>query len=276
MAGVTMTDAAFLGLDRRDGRLSLVVEPRHCTPFGTLYGGSGVAACATAAEAVAERPLVWITTQYIGQAVPGERLELDVEVLVAARSTSQTIVRAHVGERLVLHATTAHTDRPVGDEAWWEQMPDVPPPEECAPFDMGFDAPDVDSFFRTLERRAPTPGPPGDARVTMWVSVPTWGIGTPASQAFIADVVPIAVMAGVGRRTGATSLDNTLRVVHGEPHDGWVLLDIEAQGYRRGIGHGQVTLWRPDGVLLGIASQSCIVRSSPGPAALVPAPSPSS
>ena len=259
---MTTSDATFLGLDQRDGRLSLVIEPRHCTPFQTLYGGSGVAACAAAAESVAGRPLVWITTQYIGQAAPGERLELDVEVLVAARATTQTIVRAHVGDRLVLHATTAHTDRPVGDEAWWGAMPDVPPPEDCPPFQLGFEAPDVDSFFRTLERRAPAQQP-GGGRTVMWVRVPSWGVGTPASQAFIADVVPIAVMDGLGRRTGATSLDNTLRVVHGEPHDGWVLLDIVAQGHRRGIGHGQVTIWRPDGVLLGIGSQSCIVRTHP-------------
>ena len=77
----------------------------------------------------------------------------------------------------------------------------------------------------------------------------------------VADIVPMAVTNALGTVPGATSLDNTLRVVHGEPHDGWVLLDVEAQGYRRSVGHGQVRLWRPDGVLLGIGSQSCIVRS---------------
>ena len=94
---MTAADAAFLGLDDGGGRHSMQIEARHCTSHDFLYGGSGVAACAAAAEAVTGRPLVWITTQYIGQARPGERLELDVDVLVAARSTSQTIVRAHVG-----------------------------------------------------------------------------------------------------------------------------------------------------------------------------------
>ena len=79
----------------------------------------------------------------------------DVETLVAARSTSQTLVRAHVGDRLVLHATTAHTDRPVGDEAWWDAMPDVPAPDDCPPFSLTFDDPADESFFRLLERRAP-------------------------------------------------------------------------------------------------------------------------
>ncbi|MCB1002228.1 MAG: thioesterase family protein [Acidimicrobiales bacterium] len=259
---MTAADAAFLGLDDGGGRHSMQIEARHCTSHDFLYGGSGVAACAAAAEAVTGRPLVWITTQYIGQARPGERLELDVDVLVAARSTSQTIVRAHVGDRLVLHATTAHTDRPVGDEAWWDEMPAVPTPDRCAPFSLHFDQVERDSFFRLLDRRAPADwNQRTDGRIPIWVRVPGWGIGTPASQAFVADIVPVAVMTALGRMTGATSLDNTLRVVHGEPYDGWVLLDVEAQGYRRSIGHGQVRLWRPDGVLLGIGSQTCIVRT---------------
>lgn len=260
---VTASDAAFLGLELAEGRASLLVEPRHCTPFRFLYGGTGVAACAAAAEAVTGRPLVWITTQYIGQAAPGERLDLDVEVLVAARATSQALVRAHVGDRLVLHATTAHTDRAVGDEAWWGAMPDVPGPDDCEPFRLPFEDPEGVSFVHSLERRVPprwdqAPG----GRVTMWTRVPGWGVGTPASQAFVADIVPMAVTASLGRPPGATSLDNTLRVVHGEPHHGWVLMDVEAQGFRRSIGHGQVRLWRPDGVLLGIGSQTCIVRTS--------------
>ncbi len=259
---MTAADAAYLGLHVDDHRASMRIESRHCTPFQFLYGGTGVAACAAAAEAVTGRPLVWITTQYIGQATPGEVLELDVEVLVAARATSQTVVRAHVGDRLVLHATTAHTDRPVGDEAWWGRMPEVPGPEACTPILPPFDIPVAESFLGRLERRAP--GGWEDARggrVAVWSRVAGWAIGSAASQAFVADIVPLAVTAALGRRTRSTSLDNTLRVVHGEPCDGWVLLEIEAQGFRRSIGHGQVRLWRPDGVLLGIGSQTCILRS---------------
>ncbi|MEZ5247898.1 MAG: hypothetical protein R2713_01375 [Ilumatobacteraceae bacterium] len=68
---MTAADAAFLGLDDGGGRHSMQIEARHCTSHDFLYGGSGVAACAAAAEAVTGRPLVWITTQYIGQARPG-------------------------------------------------------------------------------------------------------------------------------------------------------------------------------------------------------------
>ena len=44
------------------------MTPQLCTPFGFLYGGSGLAACAVAAEAATGRPLVWITTQYVANA----------------------------------------------------------------------------------------------------------------------------------------------------------------------------------------------------------------
>lgn len=257
-------DASFLGLQfDADGGASLDIGVRHCTPFGFLYGGSGAAACCAAAEAATGRPLMWITTQYIGQANPGERLDLDVELMVTGRATTQALVRAHVGDRLVLHATTAHTDRPVGDEAWWGRMPAVPGPDEMDAFAPPFETPDGDSFARLIERRVEHGwADRRDGHIWMWTRVPDWGVGTAASQAFVADIVPMAVTNALGTVPGATSLDNTLRVVHGEPYDGWVLLDIEAQGFRRSIGHGQVRLWRPDGVLLGIGSQTCIVRTS--------------
>ena len=79
---MTASDAAFLGIDEIEGRHSLLIAKRHCTPFGFLYGGSGVAACAAAAEAVTGRPLVWITTQYIGQAAPGQHW---ITILTAER-----------------------------------------------------------------------------------------------------------------------------------------------------------------------------------------------
>ncbi len=53
-----------------------------------------------------------------------------------------------------------------------------------------------------------------------------------------------------------------MRVLDDTPVEGWVLLDIEAQGFRRSIAHGQVRVWHPDGRLAGVASQTCIVRTS--------------
>jgi len=263
---VSSRDATFLGLrfaeDAR--RAVLPVTARLCTPFGFLYGGSSIAACATAAEAVTGRPLVWVTTQFVGNAFAGEEIELEVDELVAARATSQAAVRGHVGGRVVFTAVTAHTDRPPGDAMWWGEMPAVPGPEACEPFVFPH-APRLETtFMEFLERRVPTDWREraSTGRVPMWVRVPGYPIGSGASQSFVADIVPMAVATALGRDPGATSLDNTVRVVHEEPTEDWVLLDVEAQGFRRSVGHGQVRLWSRAGVLLGIGSQTCIIRTS--------------
>ena len=64
---------------------------------------------------------------------PGDIVELAVDVVVHARATSQTHVHGTVDGRTVLHATTAHTDRPDGDSVVGE-MPAVSPPETGEPF----------------------------------------------------------------------------------------------------------------------------------------------
>ena len=59
------------GVELLDGGAVLPVTTGLCTPFHFLYGGSGLAACAVAAEHVTGRPLKWITTQYVANAHPG-------------------------------------------------------------------------------------------------------------------------------------------------------------------------------------------------------------
>ena len=62
-------------------------------------------------------------------------------------------------------------------------------------------------------------------------------IGSPASQAYVANIVPLAIGAALGTIPGATSIDNTLRVIDPEPTD-WVLLELIPEGFHRSIGHG--------------------------------------
>ena len=95
----------------------------------------------------------------------------------------------------------------------------------------------------------------------MWCRIPDHEIGSPATQAFVADIIPLAVCAALGVMPGGTSLDNTLRVIDHEPAE-WVLLDITAEGFHRSIGHGSLRLWSQDGRLLGTAQQTCIIRTS--------------
>jgi len=261
---VSDADVAFLGIETTDTGAVLPVTKRLSTPFGFLYGGSGLAACAVAAEAVAGRPLKWITTQYVANAFPGEDVRLDVEVVAQGRATTQTHVRGCVGDRTILHATTAHTDRPGGDRAWWGEPPAVSGPDQGDPFFISFDRPLEGTFVDEMERRIvpETDALRASGRAAMWVRMAGWPIGSAASQGFVADIVPMALSLALGRENGATSLDNTMRVVISEPTDDWVLLDIESEGFHHSIGHGRVRVWRRDGALMGIGSQSAIVRTS--------------
>ena len=241
----------------------LTVEHRLCTPFGFLYGGTGISASTTIAEEVAGKPLVWITVQYVSNAFPGEDVVFTADVVAAGRSTTQVQVRATVGDRVILTAMSSHTDRPIGEIAHRGSMPSVPAPEECDRFVMPFESTgQPTSFVDAMDRRIHRDDAAlADGHIAMWVRMPSWPGPSAARLGHIADIVPVALFMSLGRDPGATSLDNTLRVV--DPDAGeWVLMDVEAQGFARSIGHGQVRLWSQDGRLLGIGSQSAIMRNS--------------
>ncbi len=260
-------DVRFLGLELTATGGRLPVQGHLCTPFGFLYGGTGLAACGVAAEAVTGRPLKWITTQYVANAFPSETVDLEVDIVAEGRATSQTHVRGHVGDRTILHATTAHTNRPGGDTAWWGEPPEVSGPEASHPFVVPFDRPVEGTFLSVMERRLPPETEQLVARfgrAALWTRIEDWPVGSPASQGFVADIVPMVLTLALGRDHGGTSLDNTMRIVSADDptDDGWVLVDIEAEGFQNSIGHGRVRLWRRDGRLIGIGSQSAIVRTS--------------
>ncbi len=261
-----VADLDFYGLRPAEAprAFSLAVTDRLCTPFGFLYGGSGIGSAITVAEAVTGRPLVWITVQFLANAFPGEELTITVDVPAAGRGTSQAHVVARVGDRLVFQGTTAHNARSVGDSAQFGQPPSVPPPEECELFLLSIERHRPVSFVTEMERRVP-PGAeaaaPTSGHLPLWVRMPTWSGPSAARLGHVADVVPVALFRAMQRPPGATSLDNTLRVVDPDATE-WVLMDVEAQGASRSIGHGQVRMWSDDGRLLAVASQTCILRTS--------------
>jgi acyl-CoA thioesterase len=254
-------------------RLQLRARKELCTPFGFLYGGSGIAASVEAAERVTQRPLQWITTQFIGRPLPDEVIDLDVTISAAGKATTQALVTGTVAEpdgtqRAVFTSLCAHTDRPSEGAVGFGSMPDVPSPQDCASMSEPFAQVVAGSFFDHLERRlaagafaADAINNPQTGPLALWCRIPDHVIGSGATQAFIADIIPLAVCAALGVMPGGTSLDNTLRVIDPEPSE-WVLLDIVADGFNRSIGHGSLRLWSQDGRLLGTAQQTCIIRTS--------------
>ncbi len=246
----------------------LDVRPELCTPFEFLYGGSGIAASVEASERATGRPLQWITTQYVGAPKPGDIVEIDVNIAAAGRATTQTQVTGTVDGVVVLASLCAHNVRAAGDEQAFQTMPAVPSPRDSRRFDEIFQTDASGSFSDSFERRiavgkfaAEAVGDPQTGGLALWVRMLDEPIGSPATQGFVADLGPLAVCASRGVAPGGTSLDNTVRVVDPTPSE-WVLIEIEADGYHRSVGHTTARLWSEDGRLLGIAQQSAIVRTS--------------
>ena len=248
-------------------RFGLAVRPALCTPFAFLYGGSGIAASVEASERATGRPLQWITTQFLGSPTPGMVVDLDVNVAVTGRATTQTQVSGSVDGEVMFTSLCAHNVRPDGDAESFGSMPDVPEPSQSAHFDEFFDTGNA-SFFDHFERRIAAgrfaheaAGEPQTGMLAIWCRIEGAAIAGAATQGFVADLGPLALCARLGIPPGGTSLDNTVRVVDPTPTD-WVLIELEADGYHRSVGHSTARLWSEDGRLMGIASQSAIIRRS--------------
>lgn len=246
----------------------LLAAPELCTPFGFMYGGAGIAASIEAAEQATARPLMWITTQFIGRPAPGDVVDLRVEIPAYGRATTQAQVTGMVGDRPMFTSLCAHTQRPDGDEAQFVTMPDVSEPADCPSMDEPFTDVVAGSFFDSLERRTARGriatdaiGDPQPDGLALWCRIVGQNIGSPATQAYVADIIPLAVCAALGTAPGGTSIDNTIRVVDTRPSE-WALLELIPEGYQRSLGHGSVRIWSEDGRLLGTAQQTCIVRTS--------------
>ena len=249
-------------------RFTLHARRELCTPFEFLYGGVAIAASVEAAELATSRALQWVTTQFIGSPQPGEDIDVVVETGAAGRSTSQVEVVGSIDGRPMFTSLCALTSRASGDAVSFISPPEAPPPAECPKMSEPFDRSTAGSFVDHLDRRVAAGafsieavGHPQDGPLAMWCRIPGARIGSAATQAFVADVIPLAVCAALGIPLGGTSLDNTVRVIDRRPSE-WVLLDIRPEGYHQGIGHGSLDIWSEDGRLLGTAQQTCIIRTS--------------
>jgi acyl-CoA thioesterase len=251
-------------------RFRMTARKDLCTPFEFLYGGSGIAASVEAAERATQRPLQWITTQFIGVPTPGDVVDLAVVTAKEGRVTAQTQVFATVDGEPVLASLCAHTTRPDGDHAQFLTMPDVPAPDECRGMSEPFPGILQGSFFEHLDRRVAAGKLALDAvddpqtGIALWCRIPGHHIGSPATQAFVADIVPMAVCAALGSMPGGTSIDNTIRIMDTTPTE-WVLLELIAEGFNRSVGHGSVRIWSQEGRLMAVAQQTCIIRTARPP-----------
>jgi acyl-CoA thioesterase len=89
----------------------------------------------------------------------------------------------------------------------------------------------------------------------MWVRRRDGVPVTPATVAFMADMVPLSVAAACGVVAGGISLDNSIRIGEFDETE-WVLMDLRPHLAVGGYGHGAAHVWSEDGRLLATASQT--------------------
>jgi acyl-CoA thioesterase len=235
------------------------LTPELARPDGALYGGTGAAVSVLAMEAATQRDALWVVTQFIAQAHIGESIDVEVDELAMGGRIAQLRVTATVGERVVFCSlgATAHP-RPGGLTGHYVPMPVVSPPDDSGPLPFGPGSAEGRemAFTRRLEFRQATYAdkqPPGSLAV--WARLHGVSELTRAGVAYVADIVPMAIARAAGKLGGGFSLDNSLRFADVPPTD-WLLLDLRGELAGGGYGHGSLTAWTPEGVLVATGSQT--------------------
>ena len=266
-----MDALTFFGLERTaDAHIwQMPVVPGLISGTGALFGGCGLGAAIEVMEQATGRPCIWATAQFLSYARPPAILELEVVEAVRGHQMSQARVMARVGDREILTVVGALGRRPNPLTGQWANRPDVAPPADCPPRPLmnRHQGTIMDRFESKLADARPyweLTGVAGSGNASLWVRMPDLANASAAALAIIGDFVPFGIGQALGMRAGGNSLDNTLRVARRIETE-WVLADVRVHAVADGFGHGLVHLWAENGMLLGTASQSTIVRSHEPP-----------
>lgn len=247
---------------------ALRVQASQTNPTGNLYGGTAVAASIAMMESCSGRAATWVTVQFTSSCRAGEVIDLVVSELAAGRRTSQLRLSGTVEGREIfaaLGAMAVHADGGPSEgpgHGQWESMPRVPTPDACPPLlpPSSDRALTYSQLGESDVRVAIGFDQPPAAQVALWCRPHQAGRLSNAVLGWQADLLGMALVKASGW-TGATSLDNTIRFGPPSRLDvEWVLMDLRAHVLVDGYGHGSVFAWSPDGTLLAIASQTCVMR----------------
>jgi len=254
-------DVELLGLtvdDHDPACFRFVLEPHLCRRDGALFGGTALAVTLATFEAVAERPSLWATVQFVATAAMGELIECRVDDVARGRAVHQLQLTATVGDRHVFTALgAAAAPRPGGVSGPARTMPVVDQPEAARSLWASGDAeaPTVGHYLRSEFREVDLADAGSPGHLAMWARVIGEERTTAATLGFLADMVPIAVCRAAGVEGAGTSLDNSLRVGRLVDTE-WVLVELEAHVAADGYGYGVSHLWSPDGTLMATGSQT--------------------
>lgn len=269
---MTKSNLFNLQSTHNSNRFFLPVEKNICVgPPGNefLFGGVGLGAAITAMEQSLDRPVVWATSQYLSYAQPGSIVDIDVIAPKVGKSITQARVIGHVGDREIFTVNAALGRRDMDLTQQWITPKDVPGPDDCQPVPT-FDPSNKDLHSRFDIRVArgrwgwrmmddDTPGSE-DGNSILWARLKEDFPVSAGWLAILADYVPGASAPAIGKRAGANSLDNTIRILRPNYDTEWVMCDLRIYGVKDGFVHGRAHLFAEDGVLLATASQSAILR----------------
>jgi acyl-CoA thioesterase len=249
----------WLGLQQVDeGRWSFELTPPLSRFDGKFYGGTGLAVVTALIEAQTGRDALWATVQFVSSADLGERIDCQVETLAQGHRTSQLRITATVGDRLLLAGLgAAGSPRPDGLDHQVGAMPDVVEPDDLPIWSPRAPITIPQGHRGWLDLADLREADRGEGR-----SAHLWGrlVDQPltrAGLAFLADLVPSAVVGAAGHVGGGRSLDNAIRFGH-RPTGEWVLIQMDPFLAANGYVHGAAHLWSQDGRRLAAASQTAV------------------
>jgi acyl-CoA thioesterase-2 len=261
-----MDGIGVAGVQREGEGWVLEVVPAIANPWNTMYGGAGLAAAVDVASAASGRTVRWASTRFLRSPKIGQRLSLSYRADAVGRRTSHVSVGAHADGKTYFDTTLVVGGGSTDDETvtgQWARMPDVPPPDECAPI------PWIDKFAgfavgRSERRVALGPHPwltneRGPGRVATWFRLSDGDASSPGGLAWAADCVALGLGQAVGGLGRATSLDNTIRYAADTTSE-WLLVDTHAVASVDGYAYGHVHCFAEDGTLLATGTQTCLAR----------------
>jgi acyl-CoA thioesterase len=179
--------------------------------------------------------------------------------------TTQARVTIALGDTDVISASASLGVRnfPVGGR--WLEPPDVAGVADSSPVAT---PPGVASILDHYgvrlsggRARQELDGIPGSGRRAIWCRIPGGRRPVTAADVAIAgDLVVLALPDAIGVPCSANSLDNTIRMATRAPSE-WLLVDANVDAVIGGYAHAHANIWTDDGVLLGLASQTLVLRA---------------
>jgi acyl-CoA thioesterase II len=223
-----------------------------------LSGGSALASVVTLLEGETKRPLIQASAQFLASPPANSPFEIAVTHLQNGRSISQAVATLLIDGNEAAIITASLGSRPNVGDFVWAVAPTVPPPEVCPPVPfVRIDDGDLQSCLDIRLAGDPRMNPAGHAQ--FWIGYDGEGSAPAAFLTMIADYLPEAIHMNIGRRAGAVSLDNVIRIIT-RAATPWLLCDIALDAISNGLFHGRMAIYAQDGTLFATASQSGVVR----------------